>query len=179
MKGIVFTEFFEMVEKKFGYEMVDVIINKSDLESNGVYTSIGTYPHSEIVQLLMNLSSETKIDPDSLLKEFGKYLFDTFKAGYPQFFEKSKTAFEFLESIDNYIHVEVLKLYPDATLPKFDSSISENGIMTLNYKSERSMSSLAFGLIERTISHYDEDLVIDMEITSQDGSEVRFSIKPS
>lgn len=179
MKGIVFTEFFEMVEEKFGYDMVDLIINNSELESNGVYTSIGTYPHSEIVQLLMNLSKETKLDPDTLLKEFGIYIFDTFKAGYPQFFEKSKSTFEFLASIDSYIHVEVLKLYPDATLPKFDSTIDEKGIMTLIYKSDRKMGSFALGLIEKAITHYDEDLTVEMDVSSEDGSKVIFTIKPS
>lgn len=177
MKGIVFTEFFEMVEKKFGYEMVDLIINNSDLESNGIYTSVGTYPHSEIVQLLMSLSKETNIDPDTLLKEFGKYIFDTFQNAYPHFFEKSKSAFEFLESIDKYIHVEVLKLYPDATLPKFDSII-ENDVMTLTYFSDRKMAAFAKGLIERTIEHYNEDLTLIMDVSSEDGSEVKFTIKP-
>jgi len=78
MKGIVFTEFLDMVEKKFGYEVVDQIIGDSNLNSKGVYTSVGTYPHSEVVQLLMNLSDKVKIDPRILRKEFGKYLFDTF-----------------------------------------------------------------------------------------------------
>jgi len=32
MKGIVFTEFLELVEDKFGLEMVDNIIESSDLE---------------------------------------------------------------------------------------------------------------------------------------------------
>ena len=93
MKGIVFTEFFEMVEQKFGYEMVDTIINSSKLESEGIYTSVGTYPHSEIVQLLMNLSKETKIEPDILLKEFGLYIFDTFYKAYPQFFNTCNSLF--------------------------------------------------------------------------------------
>ena len=34
MKGIVFTEFLELVEDKFGLETVDEIINNSDLKSN-------------------------------------------------------------------------------------------------------------------------------------------------
>lgn len=179
MKGIVFTEFFEMVEKKFGYEMVDLIISKSELESDGIYTSVGTYPHTEIVQLLMNLSKETKLDPETLLKEFGRYIFDTFLAAYPQFFDNSGSTFEFLESIDNYIHVEVLKLYPDANLPKFDSSIDDKGVMTLLYHSDRRMSSFALGLIERSIAHYGEDLVVRRETLSEDGSDVKFIICPN
>ena len=177
MKGIVFTEFFEMVEQTFGYEMVDTIIYKSELESEGVYTSIGTYPHSEIVQLLTQLSIATKIDPEILLKEFGKYIFSTFLNSYPQFFERAKNTFEFLTSIDNHIHVEVLKLYPDANLPKFDTFI-ENDSMIMIYKSERMMSSLALGLIENTILYFKENLVVKMESITKDGREVKFTISP-
>jgi len=42
MKGIVFTEFLDLVEEKFGMEMVDKIITQSELESEGAYTAVGT-----------------------------------------------------------------------------------------------------------------------------------------
>lgn len=176
MKGIVFTEFLEMVEDKFGYEIVDHILSESQLASDGVYTSIGTYPHSEIVQLLMNLSNKVELDPALLLKEFGKYIFDTFLEGYPQFFNAVDNAFDFLHSIDNHIHVEVLKLYADATLPKFNSVETEEGTMVMTYSSERKMAALAEGLIERSIAHYNEECTITTEQLKADGSEVRFTI---
>lgn len=177
MKGIVFTEFLDMVEQKFGYEVVDQIIEESKLESNGIYTAVGTYPHSEVVTLLMNLSDKVKIDPAVLLKEFGKYLFDTFLESYPQFFSVVDNAFEFLHSIDKHIHVEVLKLYPDATLPKFISKETEDGTMIMTYMSERKMAALAEGLIEKSIAHYNEDCNITTENIKEDGSEVKFTIK--
>ena len=40
MKGIVFTEFLEMVEEKFDLETLDKIIINSKLPSEGVYTSV-------------------------------------------------------------------------------------------------------------------------------------------
>ncbi len=177
MKGIVFTEFLDMVEQKFGYEVVDQIIEESKLDSNGIYTAVGTYPHSEVVTLLMNLSDKVNIDPGALLKEFGKYLFDTFLASYPQFFAAVDNAFSFLHSIDNHIHVEVLKLYPDATLPKFISHETEDGAMIMTYMSERKMAALAEGLIEKSLAYYKEECTIQTENLKEDGSEVRFTIK--
>ena len=38
MKGIVFTEFLDLVEERFGLEMVDVIISQSKLESKSKST---------------------------------------------------------------------------------------------------------------------------------------------
>lgn len=177
MKGIVFTEFLDMVEEKFGYEVVDQIIEDAQLESKGVYTSVGTYKHSEIVQLLMNLSDTVKVDPNVLLKEFGIYLFDTFLKTYPTFFTSVDNAFDFLESIDKHIHVEVLKLYPDATLPKFLSERFDDNSMIMTYISDRKMSALAHGLIERSIKHYREDYSLEIENISEDGSKVKFIIK--
>ena len=176
MKGIVFTEFLEMVEGKFGYEVVDEIITTSNLSTDGVYTSVGTYPHSEIVGLLMNLSDKVKIDPALLLKEFGKYLFDTFLKSYPQFFTSVDNVFDFLHSIDAHIHVEVLKLYPDATLPKFETKEDGHGNMTMVYSSERKMSALAEGLMEKSIAYYGENYAISVENITEDGKQVKFTI---
>ena len=176
MKGIVFTEFLDLVEKEFGYEVVDQIINDSNLASNGVYTAIGTYPHSEIVSLLTNLSDTVKVAPELLLKEFGKYLFDTFLKTYPQFFHQATDAFDFLHSIDKHIHVEVLKLYPDAALPKFESK-EEDGMMTLIYQSERKMGGLAEGLIEKSVAYYKENCTIESRKLNEDGSKVEFIVK--
>jgi acyl carrier protein len=66
MKGIVFTEFLDLVEDKFGLEMVDTILSNSDLPSNGVYTAVGTYSFAEMVSLLTNLNKETGIAIDDL-----------------------------------------------------------------------------------------------------------------
>lgn len=178
MKGIVFTEFLDMVEKKFGYEMVDHIIESSDLPSEGIYTSIGTYHHSEIVQLLSHLSEKTGHQVDDLLKSFGIYLFDTFLGAYPGFFESVTSAFEFLESIDTHIHVEVKKLYPDAALPKFETIVNETGELVMIYKSDRKMSSLAEGLIERSIAHYKKPHSITKKLLNDNGSLVEFTITP-
>ncbi|GAK98812.1 guanylate cyclase-related protein [Nonlabens ulvanivorans] len=75
MKGIVFTEFLDLVEEKFGLGMVDQIIEQSELPSNGVYTSIGTYSFAEMLQLIQNLSSNTGLSIDQLLLAYGEHFF--------------------------------------------------------------------------------------------------------
>ena len=58
MKGIVFTEFLEMVEQKFGLEVLDQIIIESNLASGGIYTSVGTYDFIEMQSLIVKLSEK-------------------------------------------------------------------------------------------------------------------------
>ncbi len=178
MKGIVFTEFLDMVEKEFGYDMVDHILESSDLESGGIYTAVGTYNHAEIVQLLTHLSIKAEMDPGVLLNAFGKYLFDTFLKVYPHFFQAVDNTFDFLKSIDNHIHVEVKKLYPDAILPKFETHENENGALVMTYTSERRMGALAEGLIEKSIVHYKVPYFIEKNTLNEDGSMVEFLISP-
>lgn len=176
MKGIVFTEFLDMVEKTYGYEVVDHIIESSDLPSSGIYTAVGTYSHSEIIQLLTNLSDKISVEPSVLLKIFGRYIFDTFLEAYPQFFEPMEGPFEFLESIDKHIHVEVKKLYPDASLPKFTTDV-DGSKMTMVYYSERKMAEFAEGLIERSFEHWDQQYTLLTTAMKEDRSVVEFTIK--
>ena len=76
MKGIIFTEFLELVEKKFGLAMVDDIIEESKVESQGIYTSVGTYPSHEMFQLIGVLSEKTKLTKDQLLQTYAEYFFN-------------------------------------------------------------------------------------------------------
>lgn len=176
MKGLVFTGFLDMVEKEFGYEMVDQIIEQSNLESGGAYTAVGTYSHTEIVALLSNLSENSKVAPAILLKSFGRYFFELILDSYSTFLTSKKDTFEFLASIENHIHVEVRKLYPDAELPTFDAQMPSSKQMKLLYISERKMSDFAHGLIERTLEYYKETATISKELIDADGSKVQFLI---
>ncbi|MBK1832020.1 heme NO-binding domain-containing protein [Verrucomicrobiaceae bacterium R5-34] len=155
MKGIVFTEFLNMVEEAHGLDMVDTIIEKSDLASGGAYTAVGTYPHSEIVSLVVNLSQETSTEVSDLLKAFGQYMFHGLARAYPQFVEQSSDPLDFLEQVETYIHVEVRKLYPDAELPTFQCS-RPNGPNELHmvYHSIRHMEDVCEGLIKGSLEHF-------------------------
>lgn len=163
MKGIVFTEFLEMVEDKFGLAVADDIIEKSDLPSDGIYTSVGTYDHSKILSLVTNLSEKTGVPVPALVKTYGTYLFTRFHVKYPAFFERPSSSFEFLSSIEDTIHTEVRKLHHDAELPTFAHEFQGDNHMTLTYRSSRPFADLAHGLIEGCIEHYGETVEIERE----------------
>lgn len=177
MKGIVFTEFFEMVEQKFDYEMVDKLLSTTDLPSGGIYTSIGTYSHVEMINLVKNLSQQTNIPLSDLFRTFGKYLFKTFTKTYQNLIGNAPDSFTFLASIDEHIHFEVKKLYPDAELPHFDISRPNDSTLIMIYNSTRKMADLAYGLIEGCIEHYNEKISIIRENINEDGSLVKFVIE--
>lgn len=177
MKGIVFTSFLELVEEKFGYDMVDRILIASDLPSGGIYTSIGTYEHQEMVQLVTALSKETGVPVSDLLKTYGIHFFPVLSNGYPHFISDAKSAFDLLGSIEHHIHVEVIKLYPDAELPRFEIRQIDAQTLEMIYKSKRKLADLAEGLIRATFEHYHEQAQIERENLADDGSVVRFMIR--
>lgn len=176
MKGIVFTEFIDMVESKFGFDMMDDIIESTNLPSGGIYTAVGTYDHTEMVQLVVALSKRTEIPTAQLLKTYGKHLFVVFTKNYPHFFKNINNAFDFFEQIDHYVHVEVRKLYPDAELPKFNTHRPSNNTLEMLYQSDRRMSDLAYGLIEAAIEHYKEVATVEKQDLNVEGSLVKFII---
>ena len=176
MKGLVFAEFLEMVENTFSLEIADRIIEESNLPSGGAYTSIGTYDHSEIIELVTHLSRMTEVPPGVLVEKFGEYLFGRFAEGFPEFFEGVDSAFAFLQNIEGYIHVEVRKLYPDAELPVFECGTPNPRSLVMTYRSKRPFADLAEGLIHACISHYGTPIEVARENLSDDGTAARFTL---
>lgn len=177
MKGIVFTEFLEMLEEKFGYAFVDQIINEANLPNQGAYTSVGTYPHQEMISLIMSVHFHSQIPVEDLLRTFGNHLFGVFKKSYAAFFDKFTSAFDMLENIENHIHVEVKKLYPDAELPRFETERTNDNCLKMTYYSDRKMAALAEGLIASTLEHFHQKGSINIEKVENEGKIVTFIIK--
>lgn len=167
MKGVVFTEFLEMVEDRFSPRMVDDIIEDARLPSGGAYTAVGTYPHEEMVAMVVALSARSGAAVPDLLRTFGHHLFGRFAAGYPTFFEGVTGAMPFLAGIETIIHAEVLKLYPDAQLPRFDVVEHSPDRLVLVYHSARHFEDLAEGLIRGCIAHFREDIGLHRERVEQ------------
>ncbi|MBN7817688.1 heme NO-binding domain-containing protein [Algoriphagus pacificus] len=176
MKGIVFTEFLEMVQAKFGFEMVDYIIESSDLKSKGAYTSIGTYDFGEMLQLISHLSQKTTIPKETLIFEYGLYFFNYLEKAYPYIFEQYQDPFSFLKSVENHIHVQVRKIYPDAELPTFDVKEINSNQLEMIYYSKRALYKFAEALIQKTFEHYHKNCTVTLQMLKKDGTEVKFEI---
>jgi len=158
MKGIVFTEFLDMVETTWSLDMVDKLIEKAGVA--GAYTAVGTYPHGEMVALVRALSAETDTPVPDLIRSFGGHLFSRFALAYPRFFQGVADGFTFLAGIEDVIHAEVRKLYPDAQLPSFEIQRLPDGL-AMAYFSEHPFSDLAHGLIEGCLRHFGEQASVE------------------
>ncbi len=154
MKGIIFTELFEFVEDQHDPFFLQDMIEKADVPSKGVYTAVGTYPVCEMGALLTAMSQKTGVDIPNLMKVFGKHLFARFVDIYPHFFEGVTDAYKFLDSIENHIHKEVKKLYPDAELPTFETTEFTQTTFKLIYRSSRHLGDVCEGLIIGCLEYF-------------------------
>ena len=125
----------------------------------------------------LGLSEVLDLDPNRLLKKFGYHVFETFRSNYSVFFENVNHPFQLLEQVDSHVHKEVLKLYPEAELPRFQSEIKSENEMMLNYMSSRKMSDLAIGLIKGAANHFKEDVDVVKIGEENNGQTVMLQIK--
>jgi hypothetical protein len=174
VKGIVFTEFIELVEERFSVPLAERLLEASDLPSGGVYTSVGTYDSAEMVELVTRLSVLTHVPVPDLLRAFGRHMFGRFLEKFPAFFEGIATAPDFLERVDGFVHVEVRKLYPDAELPEFTCERPSPERFLMTYRSRRNLPDLAEGLILACYEHYRQEVGLARAAVPGDPSAVRF-----
>jgi hypothetical protein len=160
MKGVVFTEFIEFVEESFGFDAVDAMVEDSGL--SGVYTQAGNYPFEEMVALIVALSKAQGVEVNELLEKYGKHLFGRLAGLYPNI-NRFSSALDVISHVDNIIHPEVHKLYPEAELPSFKVIEKNSNKLVLEYTSGKSLQHLAKGLMLGAAKFYNEDLEVNID----------------
>jgi len=98
MKGVVFTEFLDMVESLFSADMVDDIIEDCTLKSSGTYTSVGTYDYEELLLLVTALSKRSDLAVKELVQKYGHHLFFRFHDMFPVFLKNKTLLLSFWEA---------------------------------------------------------------------------------
>ncbi|WP_087025878.1 heme NO-binding domain-containing protein [Thaumasiovibrio subtropicus] len=174
MKGMIFTEFLELVEDKFGLAIYDKMLENAGDE--GIYTSVGSYDHLNLVKLIVELSKLTDVSVDTLQEVFGEAVFDTLYNSMPLDEISNTDTFSFLQAVEAYIHKEVIKLYPDAVPPRFEFHHIDSNKMVMDYYSSRCMGSVCLGLIRGCANHFNE--TVDISMLAIDGKQdhIQFEI---
>ena len=177
MKGFIFTNFLDFVEKSNGLEMVDQMLGECDLASEGVYSAFNSYEFDELVSLLTFVSKKTGIEPQVLLEAFGRFVFPYLIGKHSYIVEKYSNAIELIAVIESHIHIEVKKLYEDAELPTFSVVEKTQNSLTLIYTSSRGLTYFAIGLMRETLDFFKVKGKVSMvENYNNDGS-VKFHIQ--
>lgn len=176
MKGVVFDILRDMVESQYGLEGWQSILDATG--SDGIYISTKTYADAELMGLVAAACNITGISVNDLVFAFGEYMVPSFYQRYPVFFNNVPNFIKFLVSVDQIIHVEVRKLYPEAGLPTFDYCDEHENSLTMIYKSPRKLCRLAEGLISGSAKHFHQTYKMTHDPCMHDGSDhCKFNIE--
>jgi hypothetical protein len=176
MKGIVFTELIEFLEDNFGFDATDEIIEKANLENGGAFTQVGQYPFEELVKLVVSICEVSRKPMNEVLEIFGEHLFKRLVAIYGEGANAYKGTIDFLANVDQQVHVEVAKLYPDADLPRFFVKEKTDDFISIVYQSEKKLEDFATGLMKGCAKYFNEEISITKENISNNPYEVKFEV---
>lgn len=169
MKGIVFNILNEMIEEQLGMEAWDTLLTQTELD--GIYVATQTYPDEELLTLVAAAQAHTGVPAADLIRAFGEYMVPRFAKNYPVFFENEDNLKSFLLTVDQVIHVEVRKLYPEAGLPEFQYEDRDDDSLTMIYRSPRKLCALAEGLIAGSAKHFNQSYDLAHDICMLNGSD--------
>ncbi len=167
MKGVIFNLLEEVVCEHHGDAAWEALLSAT--ESDGIYTSLGSYADAELVALVEAASSLTGTPVRTLLHWFGVQALPKLAERYPAFFETAPDARSFILSVNTIIHPEVRKLYSGAACPHFHFAETPD-TLTLGYRSPRKLCDLAHGFVEGVAHHYGETVSFSQPSCMHDGA---------
>lgn len=169
MLGMVFNEFVDLAEDRFGPVVLERAIERSCPASGAAYTAYGIYDHGEMIAMVDGLSHETGIAPATLQTALGRHLFGALMRRHGDLAERFADPLTLLAGIEDVIHVAVRRIYPDAQLPRFDSRWEGADRLVLVYRSLRPFGALCHGLIEGCCAHF--GVACEVEVDDRSGPE--------
>lgn len=167
MKGIVFNLFEQVVVAEHGEAAWDELLDAARLD--GTYTSLGSYADDEMMRLVGAAATSFGLEPNDVLRWFGRRSMVLLAHSYPHFFRPHRTTIPFVLSVNSIIHPEVRKLYAGAQCPIFDFEETADGTLLMGYHSERRLCALAHGFIEGAGDYYGEAVDVDHRLCVQRG----------
>lgn len=147
MKGVIFTTFEAFVIDRFGEEFLDELFEASELKTDEAFVAPGTYPDEDLLSLVANASRMAGLEPATALRAFGRFAFPRLALSLPDLRAEYETPRELLRNVDDIIHVEVRKLWPEAETPRILVLEESEAAMRVRYVSERGLCAVFEGLV--------------------------------
>lgn len=159
MKGIVFNVLEQVVVANYGESVWDDLLDAAG--SDGVYTSLGSYPDEQMTNLVQAAANALGMPAADVVRWFGRQAMPRFAERYPEFFVAYQSTRPFVLALNTIIHPEVRKLYTGAMCPHFDFRDGDHGALMIGYHSPRKLCALAHGFIEGAADYYHEHAEVE------------------
>ena len=155
MKGVLFNVVEDVVTEAFSADVWDDVVDRSGV--SGAYTSLGTYPDSELQSVVEATASAAGQTVPDTLRLAGHLGFAHLVRRAPDLLDGLDGWRAVLTSLDDIIHPEVRKIYPDSDVPGF--AVEPDGSdLVVTYTSRRALCALAEGLMTGSGRWFDVEL---------------------
>ena len=155
MKGVIFNLLEDMIVAKCGDDTLEEIYAEATFTADAPpFVGPDTYPDADLLAMVELLSRKMDTPVSDLVYGFGRYMFPELAARFPAFLEHLPTPVAFLETVNEVIHVEVKKLFEEATPPVVTIEKTADGRARLLYRSDRQLCRLLEGLLDGVGDHY-------------------------
>ena len=159
----------EAIVAEHGDDTWDSLLDTSGLD--GAYTSLGNYPHDDLERLVASGAEVLAVQPRDLSLHLGHVAMQGLAERYPNYLSPHDATVDLLFTLDDVIHTEVRKLYPEATPPDFWFDAPIGNVLVVHYRSVRRLCALAEGMIVGAAAHYQEQVSIAHESCTFDGAD--------
>lgn len=157
MKGVVLLVLRRALMEE-GQAAADDVWDRTDLPPTPGKTE--DFEDADLHDLIRIAQDRLDGDDEAIARRLGRRAAAELAVEYPSFFTPYDSVIAFLQDLDDEIHPNVLKLFPDAEFPTFEARRSETDDLDILYRSERELCRLAEGLILGTADRYGEQVEI-------------------
>ncbi len=172
MKGTIVKCLEELVRKDFGDDKWSAVMERSGIEAGRVFSTMEDVSDETVLAMIGATAEVLGITPQVAMDAFGMHWSKTYAPKvYGVFFEKAKSAREFLLSLDG-VHDTVTRRMENARPPRFVYDDQDPSKLTMRYESPRGLVALMPGLVKGVGALYGEE--VDVSLV---GNEVRIHFK--
>ncbi|MCP4600138.1 MAG: hypothetical protein GY847_06315 [Proteobacteria bacterium] len=160
MKGTIVKCLEEMVVEQFGLAEWEASLQDAGLDKSTVFWPMADIDDAQVMKLVKIVCGHLGISFIQAADAFGDYWVNVYSQKmYPLYYEKSKTAKEFLLDLDN-LHVELTRTMQNARPPRFTYEWINDKTLIMHYRSHRNLVDFVVGFARGVGKHYGENLQI-------------------
>lgn len=169
MKGVLFNVVEDVVDETLPEAMWDIALHSACLD--GVYTSLGDYPDTDLTAIVDAVCGHTGLGPQQVLHHVGLHGYRHLVDRQPDLVEGIADLGSLLHHLEDVIHPEVRKLQPEADPPSFTVRDAGPDTWEVEYRSERQLCHLAEGLIAGAAVGFGTPCRIEQPSCTLDGAD--------
>ena len=168
MKGEIFNILEEYVIENWGVEAFEKLYASvhDQLITKEPFVGPGTYPDQDFLTIVQEALELTGMEAQKMHHDFGAFALPHLLKKGAALVADFKHPKELLLAVHDVIHIEVKKIYTDATPPNFYYEDPAPDQLVMTYESKRKLFDFFEGLIHGLAKHF--DMKIDCERTSRE-----------